>query len=150
MYKHILVASDLTEFALPALRTATANARLWNAKLTVLHVVEPLREARPWITTLAPPDIDTFERLLQQEAGACKSLLMKQLESLAASGALPAHEVVVSHGPTADTVIAEAQSRQADLIVVGTHGRRGIKHMLLGSVAERIVRTSPCAVLVAR
>lgn len=150
MYKHILVASDLTDLALPALRAAVASARQWNAKLTALHVVEPLREARPWVTTLAPPDVEMFERLMEQEAGACKSLLTQQLSHAAGGAPLPSHEVVISRGPSSDTILAEAQSRQVDLIVVGTHGRRGLKHMLLGSVAERVVRTSPCAVLVAR
>jgi universal stress protein A len=47
-------------------------------------------------------------------------------------------------------VVAEAAATQADLVVVGTHGRKGIKHALLGSVAEKVTRLAPCSVLIAR
>jgi nucleotide-binding universal stress UspA family protein len=150
MPRHVLVASDLTDLALPALKAAVAAAAEPGARLTVLHVVEPLREARPWVTTLAPPDVELFERLMEQEADACKTLLVKQLESVGGSGRTPPAEVVVARGPAAETIVSQADTRGADLLVVGTHGRRGLKHMLLGSVAERVVRMAGCSVLVAR
>lgn len=150
MYRRVLVASDLTELAVPALKAAVAHARASGAKLTVLHVIEPLREARPWVTTLAPPDVEMFERLMEQEAGACRKMLADQLAGVMAGGPPVDCETIIVRGPSAETVVAEAAARQADLVVVGTHGRRGLKHMLLGSVAERIVRSAGCAVLVAR
>ena len=50
-------------------------------------------------------------------------------------------------GPPADTIVRVAQERNADLIVMSTHGRTGLQHVLLGSVAEKVVRLAPCAVL---
>jgi nucleotide-binding universal stress UspA family protein len=53
-------------------------------------------------------------------------------------------------GPAAPALAREAEARKLDLLVAGTHGRRGFRHLVLGSVAERIVHLAPCSVLVAR
>jgi nucleotide-binding universal stress UspA family protein len=60
------------------------------------------------------------------------------------------HDTALLTGPVASTIVAFAQSHAIDLIVMGTHGRSGIAHLLLGSVAERVVRTAPCPVLTVR
>jgi universal stress protein A len=150
MFRHVLVASDLTDNALPALAVAVDLASKYGAKLTALHVIEPLREARPWVTTLAPPDVALFERFMEQEVEACKKLLREQMARATEGKKLPAVETAVPRGPSSDTIVAEAQARGADLVVVGTHARKGLKHALLGSVAERVVRFATCPVLVAR
>jgi nucleotide-binding universal stress UspA family protein len=59
-------------------------------------------------------------------------------------------EVEVAVGHPADTIVRVAQQRSADLIVMGTHGRTGLQHVLLGSVAEKVVRLAPCPVLTVR
>lgn len=150
MYRRILVASDLTELAKPALKVAVDLARTFGAKLTVLHVIEPFREARPWVTTLAPPDVEMFERLMEQEVASSKKLLAEQAAAAATGTPAVGIDSLVRRGPAADTIVAEAVSMQADLVVVGTHGRKGLKHALLGSVAERVARLASCSVLVAR
>ena len=58
-----------------------------------------------------------------------------------------AWEVEVATGPPADTIVRMAHERGADLIVMGTHGHTGLRHVLLGSVAEQVVRLAPCPVL---
>ncbi len=59
-------------------------------------------------------------------------------------------EIAVVHGVPFNEIIAAAKTQQVDLIVMGTHGRTGLQHVLLGSVAEKVVRLAPCPVLVAR
>ena len=60
------------------------------------------------------------------------------------------YETVLLSGPTARTIVEYATDRAFDLIVMGTHGRTGVAHLLLGSVAEQVVRTAPCPVLTVR
>ena len=61
-----------------------------------------------------------------------------------------AGEIAVVHGVPFQEILDTAKARQVDLIVMGTHGRTGLSHVLLGSVAEKVVRLAPCPVLVAR
>lgn len=150
MYRRLLVAADLTDSSKPALKAAIAMARTFGAKLTALHVIEPFREARPWVTTLAPPDVEMFERLMETEVASSRKLLGEQVAAAAAGSPPVDAECVVRRGPCADTIVAEAVAAGADLVVVGTHGRKGLKHALLGSVAERVTRHASCAVLVVR
>ncbi|HYC76214.1 MAG TPA: universal stress protein [Planctomycetota bacterium] len=150
MYRRILVASDLTEWTLPALKIAVEMARASGARLHLEHVIEPFREARPWLTALTPPEVDVFEKVVEQETAACRDALRKQFDAACAGGPTPDVEIAVRRGPPADVIAAEAQNCGADLVVVGTHGRKGLKHLLLGSVAERVARIAPCSVLIAR
>jgi nucleotide-binding universal stress UspA family protein len=80
--------------------------------------------------------------------------LVHVLDDAAVAGALAAdglgHDAALLTGPVAGTIVEYAQSHAADLIVMGTHGRSGVAHLLLGSVAERVVRTAPCPVLTVR
>ena len=59
-------------------------------------------------------------------------------------------EIVVGHGVPFQEILDTAKKRQVDLIIMGTHGRTGLVHVLLGSVAEKVVRLAPCPVLIAR
>jgi|KBSSwiStaDraftv2_1062776.scaffolds.fasta_scaffold48265_1 nucleotide-binding universal stress UspA family protein len=75
----------------------------------------------------------------------------QRADALAASlEAALGHETAVLNGPTAPTIVEYATDRAFDLIVMGTHGRTGVAHLLLGSVAEQVVRTAPCPVLTVR
>ena len=69
------------------------------------------------------------------------------LRDLMLDGFQGAWEVEVATGPPADTIVRMAHERGADLIVMGTHGHTGLRHVLLGSVAEKVVRLAPCPVL---
>jgi nucleotide-binding universal stress UspA family protein len=60
------------------------------------------------------------------------------------------YRIVIGEGPPVDEIVRIARENQVDLIVIATHGHTGLKHLLLGSVAERVIRHAPCAVLVVR
>jgi nucleotide-binding universal stress UspA family protein len=76
--------------------------------------------------------------------------LCKRLEDLTAKSGYAQVAVDVLIGPTAKVIVEAARDRNVDLIVMGTHGRHGMAHLLLGSIAERVVRTASCPVLTVR
>jgi nucleotide-binding universal stress UspA family protein len=122
--RNILVATDFSRCSDGAVRTALALARHFGARLHVLHVVGSVAE-RP----------TALDRL-----GAFAEAHIEGVPFTAA----------VAVGRTAPEIVRRAESEPVDLIVVGTHGRTGLAHAVMGSVAEAVVRTAPCQVLTIR
>jgi nucleotide-binding universal stress UspA family protein len=116
----ILFATDFSEASTEAARTAAAYAHRFGARLHVLHVTWPGSDP------VKPP------------------LLGKLAEELGA--AVPVVTAVESGNPAAQ-IVRYAERKGTDLIVLGTHGRTGVTRALIGSVAERVIRTAPCPVL---
>ena len=139
--KRILVPTDFSDPAAAALRLATSFAQDMNARLYLVHVV-PEPYAYPWGTEMSAFPINDV--LAQSEEGA-----RQHLNSLAAETGLPADRVVTQAlvGTPVDQVLEMVKEHQIDLIVLGTHGRGLVGHLLLGSVAERVVRRSTVPVL---
>lgn len=134
--KQVLVAVDFDEMSNVALNYARSLARTFGARLHVLHVME-----NPFMRPMAndPHAI---------EAGITRRLL----DTLTDEDRTVLHAVPVlrtSDAP-AEEIVKYAQAEQIDLIVLGTHGRPGVAHFLMGSVAEKVVRTAPCPVLTLR
>lgn len=140
---HCIVApTDFSAAAQPALEEAIALARRWQAKLVLLHVIEPIVQAYAWASDLAGGEIYVIEpEELQPEWDAL-------LATLDLSGV--SWEQRTIKGDVATTVAAVAHELQADLVVVGTHGRTGLAHALLGSVAEGVLRAVDRSVLAVR
>lgn len=138
----ILVPVDFSPHSEEALRYAAALATGLGATLEVIHVAENPTVSASWhseIAAMHPPDL---ERISVEDAG-------RRLEALTA--ALGAQAVTtVRAGAPAQTIVAHARASGAGLIVMSTHGRTGLAHVLLGSVAERVVRHAPCAVITIR
>ncbi|HXT68756.1 MAG TPA: universal stress protein [Vicinamibacterales bacterium] len=143
--KKILVATDFGEPSEAALRYGIELTRRFDASLHVLHVVADLAvQANP----LPGPAIDvgSLQTELEVSARATLDSLLPEPER----SALRAHlEVTVSASP-AETILAVARDLPADLIIVGTHGRRGFAHFLMGSVAQHVSRLANCPVLTVR
>jgi nucleotide-binding universal stress UspA family protein len=141
-WKKILCAVDLQETSRPAIEHASELARRFGATLTLVHVFTPVRAAGEGVPLAAPV-------LTRAEEAALHG---KVEEARREAERLSGHEVrtIVCGGSPAHEVPRIAQREEADLVVVGTHGRTGIGRAVLGSVAEGIVRHAPCAVLVAR
>lgn len=142
---NILVATDFSEPAAAALTYGRALARMFAATLHVVHVVGDLSRlaygADGYITTL--PD-------MQRDV---ESAARDQLTTLLAdedAAKLPTRPVLITSNATAAAIIEYAARKRIDLIVTSTHGRGGVAHLLMGSVAERVVRTAPCPVLTVR
>lgn len=132
--RHLLVPTDLSPFSLSILRYAVEIADLFHARLTVVHVVDRRAE-----------QAHQSDAERERQAKAAIDALLHQLGAEGRSIG-----IVIRHGPAAAEIVRCAQERTADLIVMCTHGRTGVRHALVGSVAEKVVRTSACPVLTMR
>ncbi len=132
---HVLVAVDLSPASVQALRTAVDLAVQLDAELTVLHVVTVQAASALAATGDEPTAADgaRLDTFLEEHVG----------------GVLTAHRGL-AHGEPATEIIRAAHEIGADMIVLGTHGRGGLAHLLLGSVAEHVLRDAPVPVIVVR
>lgn len=161
-FKHLLVPTDFSEPANSALRYAIEEATLHHATVTLLHVLPTDARTDVHYVTGAPVpgpqgDFDPVaggrvggSPLLSQPEVVRRDLgeeALTQLRDLIANAFQGQWEVEVAMGHPAETIVRVAQERSADLIVMSTHGRTGLQHVLVGSVAEKVVRLAPCPVL---
>lgn len=139
--KNVLVATDFSEWSDAALVYARALAGTFGARLHVLHAVEFVATAD--VMGIAVPDLyKGVESSARQD--------LENLVSETDREILGVKTILITGGTPAHAIVEYAGKAAIDLIVVGTHGRRGLSHMVLGSVAERVVRTAPCPVLTVR
>ena len=141
----ILVPTDFSETADAALAYAKTLAERLGASLHLVHVfIDPYLVAAYAPEVYTPPPPDARERLLAE----VNDRLFERLDT---EDAQRFHGTrAVTSGLTAPQITAYAAQHDIDLIVMGTHGRRGVAHLLLGSVAEHVVRTARCPVLTIR
>ena len=137
--RRILVPVDFSESAPSILEWAAHLAQEHGSALTLLHAYHLPVEFQQMEGAYLPPD---FWSNVKDEA---EQNLAQHAEELRAKGL--AVEVVVREGYPATVIEEEAERLDADLIVIGTRGHTGLKHLLLGSVAERVVQKAPCPVL---
>ena len=138
-FTHIICPVDFSEPSVRALAHAAALARWYDAQLTVLHVVptfEPIQVRGDLGDPVRVVTPMPRERVLEE---------MSRTLNLAAVS--PRATPIAEAGDPQETIIDQAVSKKADLIVMGTHGRRGFKRLLLGSVTEAVLREAPCPVL---
>ena len=140
--QHFLVPLDFSEQANQALDYAINLAGKLDARLTLLHVIQsvPLGGADMGVTL-------PYAYLQDLEAEIMQS--MESYRARVTAAGLEGATVVV-HGVPFHEILETAKTQLVDLIIMGTHGRTGLQHVLLGSVAEKVVRLAPCPVLVAR
>jgi universal stress protein A len=144
--KTILVPTDFSEPTRDLLDYAVWLGRTFQARLILLHVLQtmPLAEAVNWLDGVAPP---TGEVALWEQVKTASEQQMARLKELYASSGVEI-AVQVKEGVPFVEIIRTAEREKADLIVMGSHGRTGVRHLLIGSVAERVVRKASCPVLV--
>ncbi|OLC00879.1 MAG: hypothetical protein AUH30_01530 [Candidatus Rokubacteria bacterium 13_1_40CM_68_15] len=143
MFKKILVGTDFSEPSDAARRTAIELARRLGAELEIVHVEEPLPAYA--FSEGALPDLPR----LQEEVRSWAEREVEQQAKEARAAGVPVTTAVLL-GTPANAIVETARTDGADLIVVGTHGRTGFERILLGSVAERVVRNASCPVLTVR
>ena len=138
-FKHLLAATDFSEASRAAVEIARAMAGETGAALTVVHVCEV-----PGYSETGPIPYDLAIPVVTQAHAELDPLMTHVRE------ACPGASSIVRIGAAPEQILAAAGDVRADLIVLGTHGRRGFSHAMMGSVAERVVRLSPVPVLTVR
>jgi universal stress protein A len=145
----ILVPVDFSAHSDLALRYAITLADRFHATVEVLHVVEDPFVSGAWSPEAVAPNIP---ELLTDLVAAARGKL-DDLKAAAVNRGVRLKTTVLTTvltGRPADSIADYAQTEKFDLIVMGTHGRTGLSHAVLGSVAERVVRNAPCPVLTVR
>ncbi|PLX87314.1 MAG: universal stress protein [Desulfuromonas sp.] len=142
-FKKILVAIDFSDSSDNAFQAALMMARQFSARLMILHVINEPVDLRGFYV----PHI-SFDKLEEEIAEGAKKLMesfcrqhLKDFKD---------YETVIAPGIPYETIINKAVDEQADLVVLGTHGRAGLDHVLFGSNAEKVVRKSPLPVMTVR
>lgn len=144
MYSKILVALDGSDTSLHALQQAIELARNLSATLRIVHVVD-----MNWLP-LGPELAIDIEAISAVRRSAGEKILAAARETAQKAGLEAESTLMETETPTqhvAETIAKEASRWPADLVVLGTHGRRGFERMLLGSIAEGMARRSPVPVL---
>ena len=133
--QHILVPIDFSQDSEHAVDAAVGLAQQFQARLTLLHAIH--------IPEAAEVNLAAYMDKIRSEADQSMTPRLKRVQDAGATA-----EAVTVVGAPSQAIVDTARDRQADLIVMGTHGRTGLRHMLIGSVAERVVRMAPCPVMV--
>ena len=139
--KKILYPTDFSESSLEAMKYAVSFARDYKARLILMHVVnEQIFSEGLNLPRLAAPE--ALEQELVAEAG-------RQMRTLIPADVRAGVDVehVILRGMPFLEIIRYAKANEIDLIVIGTHGRSGMEHIIFGSTAEKVVRKAPCPVL---
>jgi nucleotide-binding universal stress UspA family protein len=140
----ILVPTDFSEHSRNALRYAAAFADKFGAEIHLLHVFQDLAIFQPDAVTAGPPAMPPHEEML----AAARAALARSIQECPVKG-LPIHSDV-REGSAYEEIVVFAREKDVDLIIMGTHGRGWLAHVLMGSVAEKVVRKAPCPVLTVR
>jgi nucleotide-binding universal stress UspA family protein len=141
--KLILCPIDFSEFSVSAYQHALSVAEHYQAKLVAQHIVELWRH--PSVDFAASAGL--YEEALQALRDGGEEQLQEFVKKHPHDEIQP--ELVVQVGIAADSILSFAQSQETDVIVMGTHGRRGFDRLVLGSVTDRVMRRAPCPVLAA-
>jgi universal stress protein A len=143
--KNILVATDFSEVSEAAVLYARQLAHAFSATLHVLHVTGNVIAGAIGVEGYTTDWIS-----LQSEVDRAARQHLDPLVTEEDRRTLAAKTIVLTSNSPAQSIVSYANDNHVDLVVVGTHGRGGMAHMLMGSVAERVVRTAPCPVLTVR
>ncbi|MFV1959990.1 MAG: universal stress protein [Planctomycetota bacterium] len=139
-FRNVLVPVDFSGLSEPAL-DAAVRILAPDGKATLLHVVE-------WLPVVTEGAFGVYPH--RKELEQIKALSHEKLEAMAAERLPVRIQARVGEGRPASIILGVAEALEPDLIVIGSHGRSGLDHFLIGSVAERVIRKSRTAILVVR
>jgi nucleotide-binding universal stress UspA family protein len=134
----IMIPTDFSEYSRHALRYAITLAESFKAKLYLMHAWE--------LAVLVTQQSEAYTALNMVETRAGEEEALKRLTEEVRSRGIDAEPVFAS-GRAYSEIVRAAQQLEVDLIVIATHGRKGLSHLVFGSTAERVVRLAPCPVL---
>lgn len=142
MFKKVLCPVDFSEFTDEILAYAVGIAKRFDSELHLIHVIPNLNYFTPYESFLTPENLVAIERNIEGEVDKDFDKITKNLD-------VPVKKIIKT-GVTFVEIIDYVKEQDIGLVVMGTHGRSGIEHILIGSVAEKVVRKSPCPVLTIR
>ena len=147
----IVCAHDLIPASEGTLELAFNMARPLGANVIVVHVAVPPMQGEEVFGDYTAREVEIHSGAAHREEAKIEQTLAAHVAALnpPGEGAVPC-QIIVREGVPVDVLNEVAVEQGASLLIVGTHARRGLSHMLLGSVAEKLVRSAPCPVLVAR
>jgi len=137
-WKKVLVPTDFSECSLAALKTAARLHQSTDAEITLLHVTEPAHEG------LRIQTEDLHDQMHHDAQARLQNLANEHFTGQ------DRIRLRIVEGRPADAICATAEEEESEVIIIPTHGHSGLKHMLVGSVAEKVVRQAVCDVLVVR
>ena len=144
--RHIVVGTDLSDASRPAIEAAALLAEQFGSQVSLVSVFDP----DPYIIAdLDPSALDLAPTLLNDVEASVLASLAKVRKDVFA-GVETVKTAVLSHRSPGHAITEFCRDEGADLLVVGSHGRTGLRRVLLGSVAEKVVRLAPCDVYVVR
>jgi len=139
----VLVPIDFSDYSKSALKYAVNFAKSFNAEIILIYVVEPV---------IYPPDFSMGQIAMPSINTEWDDRAKEELQNLAKSEIVGTANVktVIKTGKPFVEIIETAREENVDLIIIATHGRSGVEHILFGSTAEKVVRKAPCPVLTLR
>jgi nucleotide-binding universal stress UspA family protein len=145
-YKRILVPVDASRASNRGLREAIRLAKGQKASLQLVHVVDE------HTVLVSGAEMGPYAGELMLELRKRGSQVLRKAEALVRRRGVRCASFLLEAqtGPAADVIVRQAKKLRADLIVIGTHGRRGVRRLIMGSDAEQIVRTAPVPVMLVR
>lgn len=145
MYKHILIAIDGSDLAAKALSQGLALAKALAAPVTIVTVTEPWATQMTGEAAIAFP-FDEYEKIMAANAAE----ILSKANAMAGSAGVTCATVHVKERHPGEGILETAKARTCDLIVMASHGRRGLSRLLLGSQAHTVVTHSTIPVLICR
>ena len=149
MYARILIATDGSELADRALDHAVQLAKLAGSEVTIVTVTEPAAIVGTGYASMAGGIVDPLPEIIEAQAKAARDLLDRAAKR-AADQAITAKTILVDNSFAAEGIVATAAQIGAELIVMGSHGRRGLNRLLLGSQTNNVLAHTKVPVLVTR
>jgi nucleotide-binding universal stress UspA family protein len=142
MFKKILCPIDFSEFTDEILEYALDITKKYGAELHLIHIIPNLNYFTPYESFFTPENLIVVEKNMEAEVNKDFDAIINKID-------IPAKKVIRT-GAAFVEIIDYVKTESIDLIIMGTHGRTGLEHILIGSVAERVIRKAPCPVLTVR
>jgi len=143
-FKRVLCPTDFSKPSYKALEAANELALHFSSELILVHVVNPIH-----VIPIPDPPAAIYAPSYAEDMGALAMKKLREVVQERISGETNSR-VIVTHGNPADEIVRTAADENIDIIVIATHGLTGWRHLIFGSVAERVVRLAPCTVLTIR
>jgi len=148
MYKHILVPTDGSKLSAKAVKQAVSFAKTIGAKITALHVSGEYRAVMD--EGFVVPSIATFKKRFEEMNAKRSDIVLAQVENAARTAGVRCDSVSVANNLPYDAIIRQAKKAKCDLIMMASHGRKGLASVLLGSETSKVLTHSNIPVLVVR